>query len=95
MSNYYVYIVASKKNGTLYIGITNDLIRRIREHKEGKISGFTKKYEICNLVYFEEHNSINDAILREKKLKKWNRSWKIELIENLNKEWKYLFYDLF
>ena len=81
MKQYFVYILASKKNGTLYIGVTNDLIRRVYEHKEGIIEGFTKKYNIKNLVYYEIHTDINEAIKREKALKKWKRDWKIELIE--------------
>ena len=88
MNNYYVYIVSNKKNGTLYIGVTNNLMRRIYEHKNGIIEGFTKKYNLNKLIYFEQTNDINSAILREKRLKKWNRTWKIQLIETLNPEWK-------
>ena len=94
MKQYYVYILASKKNGTLYIGVTNDLIRRVYEHKEGIMVGFTKKYNIKLLVYFEVHNDINEAIKREKALKKWYRKWKIELIEKNNPEWKDLYEEL-
>jgi putative endonuclease len=82
-----VYIFASKRNGTLYIGITNDLARRVYEHKSGLIKGFTKKYSVNKLVYFESTNDVNAAILREKRLKKWKRQWKIELIEKLNPDW--------
>lgn len=85
---YYVYILSSKRNGTLYIGVTNDLKRRVYEHKNGLIDGFTKKYSIKNLVYYEQTNDIHEAILREKRLKKWNRSWKIKLIEEMNPDWK-------
>ncbi|MFA6338701.1 MAG: GIY-YIG nuclease family protein [Candidatus Paceibacterota bacterium] len=92
--NYYVYILASKKNGTLYIGVTNDLVRRIYEHKNGLIEGFTKKYNIKNLVYYEETNDINSALSREKSLKKWNREWKLKLIELNNPEWNDLSLDL-
>jgi putative endonuclease len=96
MSNqYYVYVLASNKSGTLYIGITNDLKRRVGEHKEGLIEGFTKKYNIRKLVYFEIYNDINEAILREKRLKKWNRSWKIRLIEEMNPKWNDLYTDFF
>lgn len=91
MNQYFVYILASKKNGTLYIGVTNDLVRRVYEHKEGIIDGFTKKYNVKILVYFEIHTDINEAIKREKALKKWKRDWKIELIEKINIEWRDLF----
>lgn len=84
---YYIYILASQKNGTLYIGVTNDLERRVLEHKQKINEGFTSKYEVNRLVYFESFQYINDAILREKRLKKWNRQWKINLIEEENKEW--------
>lgn len=84
---YYIYILASQKNGTLYIGVTNDLERRILEHKQKINEGFTSKYDVIRLVYFESFQYINDAILREKRLKKWNRQWKINLIEEENKEW--------
>jgi len=73
--NYYVYILTSQRNGTLYIGVTNNLERRIYEHKRGLVEGFTKKYKINKLVYFEETGNINSAIAREKCLKKWNRKW--------------------
>jgi len=88
MKTYYFYILASKRNGTLYIGITNDLVKRIYEHKSGLIEGFTKKYSIDKLVYFESSEDVNAAILREKRIKKWKRQWKIELIEKSNPEWR-------
>jgi putative endonuclease len=91
---YCVYILASKKNGTLYVGVTNDLVRRVLEHKEKIIKGFTAKYGVDKLVYFEMHKYINDAIRRESNIKAWHRKWKIELIENNNKDWRDLFYDL-
>jgi putative endonuclease len=95
MDNYYfVYILASKKNGVLYIGVTSNLKRRIYEHKNNIIRGFTSKYNVHNLVYFEAHQDIKYAILKEKKLKKWNRTWKIRLIEESNSEWKDLYYEL-
>jgi putative endonuclease len=95
MKTYYVYILASKRNGTLYVGITNNLTRRIFEHKSGLIEGFTKKYLIDKLVYFESTTDVNDAILREKRLKKWKRQWKIELIEKSNPDWRDLSVDFF
>lgn len=94
MKQYFVYILTSKKNGTLYICVTNDLIRRVYEHKEGIIEGFTKKYNIKNLVYYEIHTDSNEAIKREKALKKWKRDWKIELIEKTNIEWRDLFSEI-
>ncbi len=84
---YYLYILASKRNGTLYIGITNNIIRRVGEHKLKLIDGFTKKYNVVLLVYYEVFNDVNEAILREKRLKKWNRDWKIRLIESINPNW--------
>lgn len=84
---YYIYILASQKNGTLYIGVTNDLERRVLDHKQKINEGFTSKYDVTRLVYFESFQYINDAILREKRLKKWNRQWKINLIEEENREW--------
>jgi len=88
---YYVYILASRRNGTLYIGVTNDLIRRTWEHREGMIEGFTKEYGVKMLVHFECFEEIDCAIHREKRLKKWNRSWKLELIEQRNPEWRDLY----
>ncbi len=94
MKDYYVYILASKKNGTLYIGVTNDLIRRIYEHKNNIVEGFTKKYNIHELVYYEKTNDSYSAIQREKRMKKWNRQWKIELIEKSNPQWKDLYKEI-
>ncbi|WP_265035625.1 MULTISPECIES: GIY-YIG nuclease family protein [unclassified Wolbachia] len=91
MKNYYVYILASERNGTLYIGITSNLIKRIWEHKSKAISGFTSKYNVSKLVYFEEFQDINLAISKEKLLKSWQRKWKINLIEKTNHEWKDLY----
>ncbi|MFI5200764.1 MAG: GIY-YIG nuclease family protein [Candidatus Kapaibacterium sp.] len=85
--NYYVYIMASQRNGTLYIGVTNDIERRVAEHKQGIIEGFTKEHHVDRLVHFEYFPHIDDAIRREKQLKKWNRAWKLELIEKRNPEW--------
>jgi len=87
---YYVYILASKRNGTLYIGVTNDLERRLFEHKDNFIDDFTKKYRVHHLVYFEFVNDVHAALQREKQLKRWTRKWKIELIEQANPKW----YDL-
>jgi putative endonuclease len=87
MKNYYVYIM-SNKSKTIYIGVTNDLARRIYEHKNKMIDGFTKKYNLTMLIYFEVFNSVEDAIRREKQLKNWHRQWKINLIESINKDWK-------
>ncbi len=91
---YYVYILASRKNGTLYVGVTNDLLRRVYEHKNDLIEGFTKKYKVHKLVYYEEINDVRIAIQREKRIKKWKREWKINLIEKLNSKWGDLYYDL-
>ncbi len=91
---YYVYILANKRNGTLYIGITNDLVKRVYEHKNNLIEGFTKKYFVHVLVYYEIAEDVNSAILREKQLKKWKRSWKLKLIEKFNPEWKDLYSSL-
>ena len=89
-----MYILASKRNGTLCIGVTNDLLRRIYEHKNGKIKGFTKKYKIDKLVWYEEGGDINAAIYREKQLKKWNRKWKLRIIEEFNPNWEDLYLNL-
>ena len=82
-----VYILASQKNGTLYIGVTSNLIRRLWQHKNNQLPGFTQKHCVHKLVYFEQHETMESAILREKKLKKWERQWKIELIEKKNPHW--------
>jgi len=87
----YVYILASRKNGTLYIGVTRDLIRRIYEHKSGTVEGFTKKYKVDQLVWFDNSESIIAAIQREKQLKNWKRAWKIQLIEQTNPHWHDLY----
>jgi len=90
---FYVYILANKKCGTLYIGMTNDLERRMFEHKNDLISGFTKRYGLKRLVYFEQFQYVNDAINREKQLKNWNRQWKIDLFEKDNNDWNDLSHD--
>jgi putative endonuclease len=94
MSRPAVYILASKRNGTLYVGVTSDLVKRIYEHKQDLVEGFTKRYGVHTLVYFEVHEEMYPAIAREKQIKKWNRHWKIELIENKNPEWRDLYDDL-
>lgn len=94
MPEYFVYILASGKNGTLYIGVTDDLLRRVYHHKENIVEGFTKKYNVHNLVYYESYGDIQAAIIREKQMKKWKRQWKIKLIEKDNPSWKDLYYDL-
>ncbi|MHC5075417.1 MAG: GIY-YIG nuclease family protein [Planctomycetota bacterium] len=93
MKRYYVYILVNRRNGTLYLGMTNDLGRRVYEHKNELLEGFSKKYGIKKLVYYEVHNDVNMAITREKQIKKWNRKWKIRLIEEENPEWTDLYED--
>ena len=94
MKNYYPYILASEKNGTLYIGITSNLIKRIQEHKTEIIKGFTQKYNVKKLVYYEKTEDVNSAIAREKALKKWKRDWKIQLIEKENPNWEDLYFKI-
>lgn len=94
MKQYYVYILASQRNGTLYVGVTNDLMRRVYEHKKYFKEGFTKRYEIDRLVYYEIFEYIYNAIEREKLLKRWRRKWKLELIEKDNPNWVDLYYQL-
>ncbi|MEX2036347.1 MAG: GIY-YIG nuclease family protein [Xanthobacteraceae bacterium] len=89
--SYWVYILASGLGGTLYIGVTNDLVRRVYEHKAKLADGFTKKYGVDRLVYFEQFDDIENAIRREKRLKKWNRAWKVRLIEEANPNWDDLY----
>jgi putative endonuclease len=93
--SYYVYILASRRNGTLYIGVTNNLERRVIEHKNGLGGAFTRKYGVHRLVWFDEFGDVNDAIAREKQLKGWNRAWKIRLIEEKNSGWNDLFEAIF
>ena len=88
---YFVYIMANGLRGTLYIGVTNDLVRRAYEHREGLINGFSKRYDVKSLVHFELFDDVEAAIRREKRLKHWNRQWKIDLIERLNPEWDDLY----
>ena len=93
MKIYYVYILASARNGTLYIGVTNDLARRINEHKKKVLPAFTEKYSVDELVYYEESESVEVAISREKQLKNWRRDWKLSLIEKANPNWQDLAFD--
>ena len=86
-AQYWVYVLASRKHGTLYIGVTNELLRRVHEHREGLLPGFTRRYGVKRLVYYETYREIGDAIHREKVLKEWRRDWKIALIEQSNPEW--------
>tara|TARA_R110000787_G_scaffold63679_4_gene143487 strand:- start:52195 stop:52488 length:294 start_codon:yes stop_codon:yes gene_type:complete len=90
----FVYIMSSGRHGTLYIGITSDLVRRVWQHREGETDGFTQKYGIKMLVYFECHNDIASAIAREKAMKKWSRSWKVRLIEESNPIWRDLWFEI-
>ena len=94
MKQAYVYILSNQKNGTLYIGVTSDLIKRIYEHKNNFVDGFTKRYNIHDLVYYEVCDNIEQAIKREKQLKNWKRDWKISLIEKKNPNWKDLYLEI-
>ncbi len=93
-NQYYIYILANKRNGTLYIGVTSNLAKRVYEHKNNIIKGFTKKYNIHKLAYYEITNDVESAIRREKQLKNWNRKWKLKLIEKNNPEWIDLYFGL-
>jgi putative endonuclease len=94
MSGFWIYILASRRNGTLYVGVTNDLIRRVYEHREGLIRGFTKRYGVKMLVYYERHDTAYAAIQREKNIKHWPRAWKFNLIHSMNPDWRDLFDDI-
>ncbi|MCF4098844.1 GIY-YIG nuclease family protein [Maritalea mediterranea] len=87
----FVYIMASQRNGTLYVGVTNDLVRRVWEHRQGQVDGFTKQHGVKMLVHYEQHDNFESAITREKALKKWNRKWKLNLIEKGNPNWNDLY----
>lgn len=91
---FYVYILASKRNGALYIGFTSNLARRVYEHRNGLIEGFSKKYNVHHLVYYENFLYVDQALNREKRLKKWKRQWKIDLVEKFNPEWRDLYIEL-
>ncbi len=86
-----VYILASRRNGTLYTGVTSDLLARVGEHKQDLLEGFTKRYGVHRLVYYELHTTMDEAITREKRIKEWKRAWKVRLIESMNPEWADLF----
>jgi putative endonuclease len=90
----YIYILASNRNGTLYVGVTSDLVKRISEHKSKQVKGFSKKYNVTTLVYYEVHAGIEEAIIREKAIKAWKRKWKLELIEKNNPQWKGLYEEI-
>ena len=90
-SAHYVYILASRPYGTLYVGVTNDLVRRAWEHRNGVVEGFTKEHEVHRLVWYEVHEDVYEAITREKRIKKWNRDWKVNLIQSKNPNWDDLF----
>jgi putative endonuclease len=92
--SYFVYLLASRPNGTLYVGVTNDLGKRIWQHKQDLVEGFTKKYGVKTLVWFEQTESIESAIVREKQIKKWKRDWKVELIEMKNPQWRDLYEEI-
>lgn len=91
---YFVYILASRRNGTLYVGVTNNLLLRVGEHRRGEAPGFTAQYGVKLLVWFEEHQYVDQAILREKRIKRWRREWKLELIEAGNPQWRDLYEEL-
>ena len=90
----YVYILASRRNGTLYVGMTDDLVRRVWEHRIGTVPGFTRKYGVKMLVWYEQHETREMAFQRERQIKRWNRAWKLQLIERFNPTWKDLAVDL-
>jgi putative endonuclease len=94
MRDYFVYIVTNKPRGTLYAGVTNDLVRRAYEHREGLVPGFTKRYGLKQLAYFEQYNAPRLAIQREKNIKHWSRVWKLQLIESSNPKWRDLYSDI-
>jgi len=91
---FWVYILASRPGGTLYVGVTNNLIRRIYEHRQGLVEGFTRRYGVKMLVYYEQHDTAVAAIQREKNIKHWSREWKIDLIQSMNPEWRDLYNDI-
>ena len=90
----YLYILASRRNGTLYVGVTSDLVKRVEEHRQKLVDGFTKRYSVTRLVYFEMFEDIKDAITRERHLKEWKRKWKTELIQSINPYWRDLYEDI-
>ncbi|MGE0339484.1 MAG: GIY-YIG nuclease family protein [Xanthobacteraceae bacterium] len=91
---YFVYLLTNKRNGTLYLGVTSDLVRRVHEHKQKAVTGFSSRYSVGQLVWFEAHEDVNAAIAREKEIKKWKRAWKLALIEEANSDWVDLYDDI-
>jgi putative endonuclease len=91
---FYVYLLASQKQGTLYLGVTNDLLRRVYQHKEKLLPGFTSRYDVRRLVWFEVYDDPTTAIEREKEIKKWRRAWKVDLIEKANPDWRDLYSEI-
>ena len=89
-----VYMLASRRNGTLYVGVTSDLVKRVWQHRNNLVEGFTKRYAVHTLVWFEQHETMESAIVREKTIKEWRRRWKLNLIEQKNPEWRELYDDL-
>ena len=94
MSDYWVYLLTNKPRSTLYVGVTNDLVRRVFEHREGLVKGFTARYGLKTLVYFERYDLPSAAIQREKNIKHWSRLWKLQLVESLNPKWRDLYDDI-
>ena len=94
MADYYVYILTNKPRGTLYVGMTSDLVRRIYEHREGAVPGFTKRYGLKQLVHFERYETPTLAIQREKNIKHWSRIWKLDLVNSSNPQWRDLYNDI-
>jgi len=94
MKNPCIHLMASRRNGTLYVGVTSDLVKRVWQHKVDMVDGFTKRYGVHTLVWYEAHDSMESAIRREKPIKEWKRKWKLELVEKDNPEWKDLYEDL-
>jgi putative endonuclease len=94
MAAYYVYFLTNKPRGTLYVGVTNDLARRVHEHREGVLKGFTKQYALKQLVHFEIYDNPREAIQREKNIKHWKRTWKLDLVNDANPQWRDLFKDI-
>jgi putative endonuclease len=92
--SFFVYIVASRRNGTLYIGMTDDLVKRIWQHRNGVVPGFTKKYQVKILVWYEVHETRESALTRERQMKRWNRAWKLQMIERMNPSWRDLWEDI-
>ena len=95
MLGYFVYIMASGRNGTIYVGVTSDLARRVYQHRSGEVEGFTSRHGVKQLVWYEAHDDVTAAIQREKNIKHWSRAWKLALVEKDNPDWRDLYEDLF